>query len=76
MPIIKVTCMFYVHLPGGEWINLAKVRRLDYEYEPRLTVIVVWSDELQRLYYDEKALAILEALAESEFIDKSHVTSR
>lgn len=64
--------MYSVKLPDAEWLNLALIRRLQFEENPP-TVVVTWENGDSNLYYQEKALAIIEAWNETQVIDKSHI---
>lgn len=64
--------MFTLKLPGGEWLNLALIRRLQTELDPPLAVIT-WDNGKNQPYYGSKALAIIEAWSEIKGLDKSEV---
>jgi hypothetical protein len=70
--IIKVPSVFSVKLPGGEWLNLALIRRLQFQDQPP-TAHITWENGDTNVYHHEKALAIAEAWSETQVIDKSHV---
>lgn len=72
MHIIKVPAVFTLKLPGGEWLNLALIRRLQTELAPP-TVVITWDDGKNQSYYGDKARAIIEAWSEIKGIDKSNV---
>lgn len=71
MHIIKVPSVYSVKLPGGEWLNLALIRRLQFEESPP-TAYVTWENGESNVYHHEKALALVEAWSETSVIDKSH----
>lgn len=75
MHIIKVPAVFTCKLPGGEWLNLALIRRLQVETDNRgvTTVVVTWDKQASQVYRGAKALALLEAWEEINTIDKSNV---
>lgn len=64
--------MFTLKLPGGEWLNLALIRRLQIELAPP-TVVITWNSGDNSLYRGDKAKAIIEAWSEIKGIDKSGV---
>ena len=70
MQIIKVPSVFSVKLPGGEWLNLALIRRLELKSDP-FALVVTWENGDNQEYRGDKALAILEAWEEASFVDKS-----
>lgn len=72
MHIIKVPSVYSVKLPGGEWLNLALIRRLQFQESPPCTH-VTWENGDTNVYHQEKALAIVEAWSETQVIDKSHI---
>lgn len=72
MNIIKVPAVFTLKLPGGEWLNLALIRRLQTEINPPLAVIT-WDNGKNQSYYGDKAIAIIQAWSEIKGIDKSEV---
>jgi len=73
MHIIKVPSVFTCKLPGGEWLNLALIRRLQAEYIPTTTVLITWDNSDTSIYRGDKAIAIIEAWSEIKGIDKSNV---
>jgi len=73
MHIIKVPAVFTCKLPGGEWLNLALIRRLQAEYIPTTTVLITWDNSDTSIYRGDKAIAIIEAWSEIKGIDKSNV---
>ncbi|AFZ32228.1 hypothetical protein Glo7428_3768 [Gloeocapsa sp. PCC 7428] len=60
-------------LPGGEFINLELVRRIETELDPPVARII-WARDETRVYHAERASAIIEALNEDlscwDLIDK------
>ena len=72
MHIIKVPAVFTCKLPGGEWLNLALIRRLQTEETPP-AVVITWENGQNQVYYGDKAQAIIEAWSETQGIDKSKV---
>lgn len=76
MQIIKVPSIYSCKLPGGEWLNLALVRRLEFELNPPVA-IVTWSNGDSQVYNDAQALAIVQAWEEvATKIDKSNSSER
>lgn len=75
MHIIKVPAVYSLKLPGGEWLNLALIRRLQVETDNRgvTTVVVTWDKQASQVYRGVKALALLEGWQEINTIDKSNV---
>ena len=71
--IIKVKSCYMLKLPQGEWLNLAAITRVNLDNETGI-VYVHWEDGRRVRYSGSQAAAILEALNESEHIDKSHIT--
>jgi hypothetical protein len=76
--VIKVPSVYFVKLPQGEWINLATVRSVDVEEEAdslvpinHVLVRLVFDTGKSKAYCGAKAAAILEALTETAYIDKS-----
>jgi len=78
MHIIKVPAVYSLKLPGGEWLNLALIRRLQVETDNRgvTTVVITWDHRQSQVYRGAKALALLEAWQEIQGIDKSGVAER
>lgn len=62
--IISVPTVHSLKLPPGEWLNLALIRRLQFELEPP-SAIVTWSNGDSQLYNGDQALAIVEAWEEA-----------
>jgi hypothetical protein len=60
-------------LPGGEFINLELVRRIETELDPPVARII-WARDETRVYHAELATAIIESLNEDlscwDLIDK------
>lgn len=81
--VIKVPAVYFVKLPQGEWINLASVRSVDVEAEAddlvpninHLVVRLVFDTGKSKAYCGAKALALLEALTETSYIDKSQISA-
>lgn len=69
---IKVPSVYSVKIPGGEWLNLALIRRLQFESSPA-TVHITWENGDTGVYYGDKAIAIIEAWGETHVIDKSQI---
>lgn len=63
--------MFTLKLPGGEWLNLALIRRLQTELLPNVAVVITWENGDNTVYRGDKARAIIEAWNEVKGIDKS-----
>jgi hypothetical protein len=72
MHIIKVPAVFTCKLPGGEWLNLALIRRLQTEGDPP-AVVITWENGQNQFYYGDKARSIIEAWSACQGIDKSEV---
>lgn len=72
MHIIKVPAVFTCKLPGGEWLNLALIRRLQTEEEPS-AVVITWENGQNQIYYGDKAKSIIEAWSACRGIDRSEV---
>lgn len=70
MQIIQVPSVFGCKLPGGEWLNLALIRRLQLKSDP-FAVAVTWTNGDDQEYRGDKAAALLEAWEEAKSIDKS-----
>lgn len=70
MQIIQVPSVFSCKLPGGEWLNLALIRRLQLKSDP-FAVAVTWANGDSQEYRGDKAAALLEAWEEAKSIDKS-----
>lgn len=75
MHIIKVPAVYTLKIPGGEWLNLALIRRLQTELLPTTAVVITWENGDNTVYRGDKALAIIEAWNEVKGIDKSAVIS-
>ena len=72
MQIIKVPSVYSCKLPNGEWLNLALVRRLQFESDPAVA-IVTWANGDSQVYNDDQALAIFQAWEEAPTkIDRSN----
>lgn len=72
MQIIKVPSVFSLKLPDGEWLNLALVRRLQFELQPPVAIIT-WSNGDFQVYNGDQALAIVEAWEQATAkIDSGH----
>lgn len=79
--IIKVPAVYFIKLPQGEWINLASVRQVEVQEEadslvPQIDHVIVrlvFDTGKPKAYCGAKAAAILEALTETNHIDKSNV---
>lgn len=70
MQIIQVPSVFSCKLPGGEWLNLALIRRLQLKSNP-FAVAVTWTNGDICEYRGDKAVALLDAWEEARCIDKS-----
>lgn len=64
--------MFSCKLPGGEWLNLALIRRIQVECNPP-TALIEWDNGDHHVYKGLKAIALAEAWAETQHLDKSSV---
>jgi len=75
MHIIKVPAVFTCKLPGGEWLNLALIRRLQVEKDSEgdRLVVVTWDHRQSQVYKGAKAIALISAWEETKGIDKSDV---
>lgn len=69
MKIIQVPSVFLIKIPGGEWLNLALIRSL--EFKPCEEICITWAGGDRQIYSGPKALAILNAWQEVKCIDKS-----
>lgn len=76
--------MYFVKLPFGEWVNLAQVLAVEVE-EPDDSLVPNINHLIVRLLFDQgklkaysgvKAVALLEALHQTAYIDKSQVGVR
>lgn len=75
--------MYFVKLPLGEWVNLALAQTVEVEElvdSPapdidRLIVRLVFVTGKSKTYSGASSVAILEALTETPYIDKSHLTA-
>lgn len=72
MQIIKVPSVYSCKLPGGEWLNLALIRRIQIELDPP-TALIEWENGDRQVYKGLKAMALAEAWAETQHFDKSSV---
>lgn len=70
MQIIQVPSVFSCKLPGGEWLNLALIRRLQLKSDP-FAIAVTWANGDSQEYRGDKAVALLNAWEEARTIDKS-----
>jgi len=76
--------MSFVKLPQGEWIDLAYVRSVEVQEEPdslvpaidRVLVRLLLDTGKSKAYCGAKVAAILEALTETAYIDKSQISAR
>lgn len=74
--IISIPSIYSLKLPNGEWLNLALVRRLQFESDPPVA-IVTWANGDSQVYNDDQALAIAQAWEEAPTkIDRSNSTER
>jgi len=64
--------MYICNLPGGERLNLAQIRSLQFE-EPPLVVMVIWANGDRSIYRQAQALALLEAWDEATSASKSYI---
>lgn len=75
--IIKVPSVYFVKLPLGEWINLAQVRTVEVEESndslvPDILIVrLLFDTGKSKAYCGVKAVAIMDALTETAYIDKS-----
>lgn len=69
MQIIQVPSVFLIKIPGGEWLNLALIRTL--EFGPSEEVCITWACGERQIYSGPKAIAILNAWQEAKCIDAS-----
>jgi hypothetical protein len=76
--VIKVRAVYFVKLPQGEWINLASVRSVEVEEEAdslvpidHVLVRLTFEEGRAKAYCGASSAAILEALSETNHIDKS-----
>ena len=72
MYIIQVPSIYALKLSGGEWLNLARIRRLQADFNTP-AVEIIWDNGDRQVYSGDKALAIIMAWSESTVIDKSEV---
>jgi hypothetical protein len=64
--IIKVPAVFSCKLPSGEWINLALIRRLEYELKIEVPVAkITWDNGDHQIYVAENAIALVTAWEEA-----------
>lgn len=70
MHIIKVPAVYTLKLPGGEWLNLALIRRLQLESKPPC-VLVTWENGDTQIYHHDKAAALIDAWSKIDGIDQS-----
>lgn len=81
--IIKAPSVYFVKLPFGEWINLAQVRTVEVEESDdslvpdinHLIVRLLFDRGKSKAYSGVKAVAIMDALAETAYIDKSQISA-
>lgn len=81
--IIKVPSVYFVKLPFGEWINLAQVRTVEVEGSAdslvpdinHLIVRLLFDTGKSKAYCGVKAAAIMDALNETSYIDKSQISA-
>jgi hypothetical protein len=69
---IKVPSVYFVKLPDGQWLNLALIRSVQ-PGDRAGKIVVAWETGEFDIYFDAETAAILEALAETTYIDKSEV---
>lgn len=75
--------MYFVKLPFGEWINLAQVRAVEVESSDdsllpdinHLLVRLIFDTGKSKAYCGIKAVAIMDALQELNYIDKSQIST-
>lgn len=73
--IIRVPSVFACKIPGGEWINLAEIRRLQLDHDQEVPVLrVTWANGESFVYRGIQASAILAAWETATTIDKSDMT--
>ena len=80
--VIKVPSVYFIKLPLGEWVNLASVRSVEVEEDSdslvpinHLIVRLTFDTDKSKAYSGVKAAAILEALTETTYIDKSQISA-
>ena len=80
--VIKVQCVYFIKLPLGEWINLASIRTVEVEEDSdslvpinHVIVRLTFDTGKSKAYCGAKAAAILEALTETAYIDKSQISA-
>lgn len=79
--VIKVPSVYFVKLPQSEWVNLALVHTVEVEesLDPlvpginHLIVRLVFVTGRAKTYCGAKAAAIISALTETSYIDKSQI---
>lgn len=75
--------MYFVKLPLGEWVNLALVQTVEVEELAdslvpdidRLIVRLVFVTGKSKTYSGGVSVAILEALTQTPYIDKSYLSA-
>lgn len=81
--IVKVPTVYFVKLPFGEWVNLAQVRTVEVEDNndslvPNINHLIVrllFDTGKSKAYSGVKAVALLEALNQTAYIDKSQISA-
>jgi hypothetical protein len=64
--IIKVPSVFTCKLPCGEWLNLALVRRVQYDnLTGKPVAIITWDNGDGQYYEGENAIALVTAWEEA-----------
>ena len=72
--IIKVPSVYSCKIPSGEWLNLALMRRLQYEVTESLQVVrVTWENGDKNRFTGEDAIALLTAWEEAHKIAKARI---
>jgi hypothetical protein len=72
--IIKVPSVYTCKIPSGEWLNLALVRRLQYdEVNDTTLVILTWENGDKNRFTGPDAKAILTAWEEAHRIAKARI---
>ena len=72
--------MYNCSLPGGQWINLAFVRRIQIDTgntaaPDRRIVLVTWFNGDSNLFYGDEAIALIDAYYQNTHLDNSNVES-
>ncbi|MDZ8108971.1 MAG: hypothetical protein RM338_25565 [Nostoc sp. DedQUE12a] len=65
MQIISVPTVFTCKTPTAGWLNLARVRQLQFEEVPNPIAIVTWDNGDIQNFYGENATAIMQTWLEA-----------